>query len=594
MSFGFSVGDFIAALELVGTVVASLRESGGAKSQFRELLQELYTLETALLKVKQLDFEEEQRAEFIALTQAACRCQVTITEFWKRTKKWQKHLGPGGESSTFPAAWMKVRWALFKSEEVARFKADIAAHSQSILVLLAAMQMQRLDLQHQANKASFAGLRDMFQQTIENCYQKLEQISTAVGGTFVQGQKMLHRTAMIFRTNIQIFQVVCAIQTRLDDLPPQIERQQPVYMIDALGKVSPFHLEFVRSAEAFRAVLKSNFQKVPSGLRKIHNGEFIIHDAANGRPIDLTRDWDTCFMPGQRIDMRMVFRWHSRRRDACPSCGFRGERNKELQDSECKSCGLTFHRLVQTVKDSEAFPTQSGTGAEPSKALVQHHAMILADTTADEAVRLAPTTAFDESDDVKYYRRVRMVQWKRHRAWETPTPGAQRAQRDRTGDVIEELTQQEDDNESTKDEQDRDEERDNAVAYFGEDVDFSTFEQILEMDDDIEREFSREVILGSLETCRITFNNIKDYIEMPELDVGRITGTAHYLKGVSNSMGLTKCYECAIEIQAAKYYCEGFTDEETRVWLRKQCDVYEPLLEEARRKLFAFYKVDTV
>ncbi|KXS95844.1 hypothetical protein AC578_1195 [Pseudocercospora eumusae] len=588
MSFGFSVGDFVAALELVGTVVASLRESGGAKSQFRELLQELYTLETALLKVKQLDFEEEQRAEFIALTQAACRCQVTINEFWKRAKKWQKHLAPG-------AAWMKVRWSLFKSQELARFKADIAAHSQSISVLLAAMQMQRLDLQHHANWASLAGLRDMFQQTMENCYQKLEQISTAVGGTFMQGQKILHRTAIIFRTNIQIFQVVCAIQTRLDHLPPQIERQQPVYMIDAVGRVSPFHLEFVRSAEALRAVLKSNFQKVPSGLRKIHSGEFIIHDATNGRHIDLTKDWDTCFMPGQRIDMRMVFRWHSRRRDACPSCGYRGERNKQLQDSECKSCGLIFHRLVQTVKDSEAFPTQSGTGAEPSKALVQHHAMILADTSivsVDEAVQLAPTTAFDESDDVRHYRRVRMVQCKRQRAWETTTPGAQQAQTNRHEDVTKDLAQQNDDNESANYEQDHDEERDNAVASFGEDVDLSNFEQILEMDDDIEREFSREVILGSLEICRVTSDSIKDYIEMPELDLPKITGVAHYLKGVSHSIGLTKCHQCAFGIQQAKYSCEGFTDDETRDWLRKQCDVYDPLLQEARTKLFAFYKVD--
>lgn len=32
-------------------------------------------------------------------------------------------------------------------------------------------------------------------------------------------------------------------------IPGQVDRQQPVYMIDALGKASPFHLEFVRSAE---------------------------------------------------------------------------------------------------------------------------------------------------------------------------------------------------------------------------------------------------------------------------------------------------------------------------------------------------------
>lgn len=29
----------------------------------------------------------------------------------------------------------------------------------------------------------------------------------------------------------------------------QVERQQPVYFLDALGRVTPFHLEFIRSAE---------------------------------------------------------------------------------------------------------------------------------------------------------------------------------------------------------------------------------------------------------------------------------------------------------------------------------------------------------
>jgi hypothetical protein len=53
----------------------------------------------------------------------------------------------------------------------------------------------------------------------------------------------------IRRTNFQIFHVVVAIQTMMASVPSQIERQQPVYLIDAFGKYSPFHLEFVRSAE---------------------------------------------------------------------------------------------------------------------------------------------------------------------------------------------------------------------------------------------------------------------------------------------------------------------------------------------------------
>jgi hypothetical protein len=91
MSFGFSVGDFIAALEVVGAVIASLRETGGAKSQFRELTQELYALELALIHVKQLEFEEDQVHDYAALKQVACQCQFTIDAFWKTASRYQRH-----------------------------------------------------------------------------------------------------------------------------------------------------------------------------------------------------------------------------------------------------------------------------------------------------------------------------------------------------------------------------------------------------------------------------------------------------------------------------------------------------------------------
>jgi hypothetical protein len=51
------------------------------------------------------------------------------------------------------------------------------------------------------------------------------------------------------RTNVQVFAIVLDIQNVIKSIPGQIERQQPVFLIDALGKLSPFHLEFIRSAD---------------------------------------------------------------------------------------------------------------------------------------------------------------------------------------------------------------------------------------------------------------------------------------------------------------------------------------------------------
>lgn len=46
--FGFSAGDFIAAIELVVTVINGLRNSDNSSSGYRELVHQLYTLETGL------------------------------------------------------------------------------------------------------------------------------------------------------------------------------------------------------------------------------------------------------------------------------------------------------------------------------------------------------------------------------------------------------------------------------------------------------------------------------------------------------------------------------------------------------------------
>ena len=92
MSFGFSVGDFIAALELVGTVVNALRASGDASKEFREVVQLLTNLHTALLAVEELDFEDAPHLQY-PLQSVASQCQQTIQAFCDKVQKYNPHLG---------------------------------------------------------------------------------------------------------------------------------------------------------------------------------------------------------------------------------------------------------------------------------------------------------------------------------------------------------------------------------------------------------------------------------------------------------------------------------------------------------------------
>jgi len=141
VNFGFSAVDFFAAIELVATVIDALRESGDAGSEYREIVRQLYSLETALLRVKRLEVDPAQNSELVSLQQAAAQCQRTIDNFWKKIQKYQPHLGAGGSNSRLKDGWMKIKWAVCRKEDLARFKADLVGHTESIQLLLTAMQM---------------------------------------------------------------------------------------------------------------------------------------------------------------------------------------------------------------------------------------------------------------------------------------------------------------------------------------------------------------------------------------------------------------------------------------------------------------------
>ncbi|RYO92937.1 hypothetical protein DL766_008435 [Monosporascus sp. MC13-8B] len=213
VGFGFSVGDFLAALKLVGTLIDALRESSHASSSFHSLISELYALESVLLRVKRLDFDDRHNVGKLALRQAASQCQRTTDAFWKEIQKYQPHLQQSGTDSRIRDGWAKVK------------------------------------------------------------------------------------------------------------IPGQVQRQQPVYLIDAFNKESPFLLEFVRSAEALLAVLKANIKISGCDPDMIDRGEFVIEELGTQNSIDLLEPWDSCFYPGQKVAMSVVFKQRRTLKSSCPRCG---------------------------------------------------------------------------------------------------------------------------------------------------------------------------------------------------------------------------------------------------------------------------------
>ena len=319
VGFGFSVGDFLAALELVSTVIDALRDSGEAGSEYRELLSQLYSLETALIHVKRFDIGDAHYAEMIALRQAAAQCQRTINAFWDRFQAHQRNLGPfASKASRLKDRWMRIKWALCKKDDIVRFKADLAGHTEAIQLLLSTLQMETLNAHSNKQDRQQRNLAGRIQNSYSHCMRKLSSMSESIASGLQQSKQLLEMTTQVLRTNVQIFQVVLTLHNIITRIPGQVERQQPVFLIDGLGRASPFHLEFIRSAEAFVAVLAVNFKKYGAD-KKILNREFVIEDSISKKDIDLEADWDLCFSPGQRVEMSMVVP-QLEFSNACPKC----------------------------------------------------------------------------------------------------------------------------------------------------------------------------------------------------------------------------------------------------------------------------------
>ncbi|KAI5302696.1 hypothetical protein KEM56_000443 [Ascosphaera pollenicola] len=85
------------------------------------------------------------------------------------------------------------------------------------------------------------------------------------------------------------------------------------------------------------------------------------------------------------------------------------------------------------------------------------------------------------------------------------------------------------------------------LSMFDDKIDQNTFEQILEMDDDSEREFSKGIVYGFFEQAESTFTKMEAALEAKDLK--ELSDLGHFLKGSSATLGLTRVKEACEKIQ---------------------------------------------
>ena len=141
MSFGISVGDFIAATKLISDIVSSLRAS--STSAYRELIIELHNLDQALNAIEHLECIPEHIAAVTAVKVAALTCRFPLDEFDAKLTRFRclQEQGALNTRQRMNILRLKLEWGFTMEEEVQRLRAYLATHVGSLSMRLTTLSL---------------------------------------------------------------------------------------------------------------------------------------------------------------------------------------------------------------------------------------------------------------------------------------------------------------------------------------------------------------------------------------------------------------------------------------------------------------------
>ena len=347
VGFGFSVGDICASLKIVKESVLALDNTKGAAADYSKLVTEIQSLQDGLEAVQDLQKSKCLSAkQSAALDRAVIDCRKNTQDFLSSISKYQPHLSE--DSSGLQSNFRKIKWALCKKDDVAKFREQLARQASRISMLIITFQAR----EHLGSSATLHGGSTIarLEQTQEtNVVEMLSNMSSEQRQCFM----------IVMKQNEELMRTVQDMRSMMDlqrTIPSQILLQEPVVLLDPFGRLAPFHLEFVDSKECFIAIMKARFAHAgvePTGLAKVDYQEFSLENTRRRKRVDLTGEWENLWRPGDLYDMKMVFHRFTSQPSppsSCPSCNMLND--DEEGQIHCHSCGLQYQTVQAISKQS--------------------------------------------------------------------------------------------------------------------------------------------------------------------------------------------------------------------------------------------------
>ncbi|KAL9621170.1 MAG: hypothetical protein Q9160_004421 [Pyrenula sp. 1 TL-2023] len=138
-AFGFSAGDFIAAIELCTKVAKVLKDSGAAAAEYQQVVLELQGLQNILTRLSAFEPTESNAQHVNAIRGAALASILPLQGFLLKLKKFEHSMSPFAAKKTFTMsrAGRQTQYALVMADEIKKMRAVIYGNVIRINVLLA-------------------------------------------------------------------------------------------------------------------------------------------------------------------------------------------------------------------------------------------------------------------------------------------------------------------------------------------------------------------------------------------------------------------------------------------------------------------------
>jgi hypothetical protein len=142
MSFGYSIGDFIAGANLSYRLLQALSSSRGPTQEYQEAVMEIGAIHQAFLQVGRMT--SNPTLSHATINAASCivlSSMSIIDDFLEKTKRYRERLCGRTQGNTLSDSWQKMGWVLFRKEELKALKDALHIKLSSISVLLATAQL---------------------------------------------------------------------------------------------------------------------------------------------------------------------------------------------------------------------------------------------------------------------------------------------------------------------------------------------------------------------------------------------------------------------------------------------------------------------